>query len=115
MNLQDAAQQALKALLARAERGDGAPETVAALLAALEQPEQEPVGWCDIEEDGTIHGLRYWSEPGSREHALYTHPPRREWQGLTDEEISAALPHEPGDLDFACARAIEAALKEKNK
>jgi hypothetical protein len=45
---------------------------------------------------------------------LYTAPSRREWQGLTEEEIHAALPHEPGDLDFVCARAIEDALKEKN-
>jgi hypothetical protein len=45
---------------------------------------------------------------------LYTHPPRREWRSLSKEEIHAALPHEPGDLDFVCARAIEAALKERN-
>jgi hypothetical protein len=38
--LREAAQQALEALIARAERGDGAPDTVAALRAALEQPEQ---------------------------------------------------------------------------
>jgi hypothetical protein len=41
--LREAAQQALKALIARAERGDGAPDTVAALRAALAQEEQEPV------------------------------------------------------------------------
>jgi hypothetical protein len=77
--------------------------------AALEQPVQ-PVAWCDIEEDGTIHGLRYWSEPGRREHALYTHPPRREWRGLTEEEAAACW--------FVSSvktwKAIEAALKEKN-
>jgi hypothetical protein len=43
------------------------------------EPEQAtPVAWIDIEEDGTCHGLRYWSEPGRREHALYPHPPRRD-------------------------------------
>jgi hypothetical protein len=90
-----------------------------ALKAALEQPEQEPVAWCDIEEDGTIHGLRYWSEPGRREHALYTHPPRREWRGLTEEEISALFPsHLRGDykdlIPYSFARAVEAALRSKN-
>jgi hypothetical protein len=97
--------------------------------AALEQPEQEPVAWCDIEEDGTIHGLRYWSEPGRREHALYTHPPRREWRGLTDQEMHGLYrragleTYYPRDgvvqyeyerrLD-EYARAIEAALRSKN-
>jgi hypothetical protein len=88
------------------------------LEAALEQPEQEPVAWCDIEEDGTIHGLRYWSEPGRREHALYTHPPRREWRGLTEEEIEAEMPYCHNEFDLAefkdFAHAIEAALKERN-
>ena len=93
--------------------------------AALEQPEQpeQPVAWCDIEEDGYIHGLRYWSEPGRREHALYTHPPRREWRGLTDEQLLYVyneLPNWGMDMDSLSpklkqfARAIEAALKERN-
>ena len=66
-------------------------QAITALKAALAQPVQEPVAWCDIEEDGTIHGLRYWSEPGRREHALYTHPPRREWRGLSEEEIQSVI------------------------
>jgi hypothetical protein len=89
------------------------------------EQEQEPVAWCDIEEDGTIHGLRYWSEPGRREHAFYTHPPRREWRGLTEEEIiklargvleKPANDSEPAAWQLAdgIARAIEAALKERN-
>ena len=90
---------------------------ITALRAALEQPEQEPVAWCDIEEDGTIHGLRYWSEPGRREHALYTHPPRRE--PLSDEELDR-LWREPMSADWEhreYARAVEAAhgIKEKLK
>jgi len=40
-------------------------------------------------------------------------PPRREWQGLTDEEIGDAF-NATNDYN-AFARAIEAALKEKNK
>jgi hypothetical protein len=59
--------------------------------AALEQTVQEPVAWCDIEEDGTIHGLRYWSEPGRREHALYTHPPRRETEPAFDALVAISL------------------------
>ena len=66
-------------------------QAITALKAALEQPEQEPVAWCDIEEDGTIHGLRYWSEPGRREHALYTHPPRRETEPAFDALVAISL------------------------
>jgi hypothetical protein len=51
---------------------------------------------------------------------LYTAPPQRKWQGLTDEEMFAALVQAdpltkrlaPGFEYFA--RAIEAKLKEKN-
>lgn len=43
---------------------------------------------------------------------LYTSPQRREWVGLTDEEIWDCAPPFPDDVVFA--RAIEAALKERN-
>jgi hypothetical protein len=118
-DLRTAAQQALEALEARAVNRyfEHLGETIAALKAALEQTVQEPVAWCDIEEDGTIHGLRYWSEPGRREHALYTHPPRRE--PLSDEELDR-LWREPMSADWEhreYARAVEAAhgIKEKLK
>ena len=60
---------------------------------------------------------------------LYTAPPQREWQGLTEEEVKAAwsqLWYDLGNGKFAAsddpsrhttvmfARAIEAKLKEKN-
>ena len=51
--------------------------------------------------------------------ALYTAPPKREWVGLSDDEVSDILDREIGfnscwgpETDFA--RAIEQALKEKN-
>ena len=44
---------------------------------------------------------------------LYTAPPKREWVGLTDEELE--LINDCGDTDsLKFARAIEAKLKEKN-
>ena len=85
------------------------------LRAALEQPEQEPVAWRV--------GKSYWTSydeiparllpPMSNPQPLYTHPPRREWQGLTEEEIRAlwASHDKTGEQ---ITRAIEAALKEKN-
>ena len=49
---------------------------------------------------------------------FYTAPPKREWVGLTDEEIAlicgecAASAHRTDDISYA--RAIEVKLKEKN-
>jgi hypothetical protein len=47
---------------------------------------------------------------------LYTHPPRREWRSLSEEEILplySMLPSSHAEmLEFA--RAVEQALKEKN-
>jgi len=123
--LREAAQQALEALEStqlycahehypRRRVADA----ITSLRAALKQPEQEPVAWCDIEEDGTIHGLRYWSEPGRREHALFTHQPRREWRGLSKDEslkLWGMRSDGPSNLEIiGFARAIEAALKERN-
>jgi hypothetical protein len=39
-------------------------------------PVQEPVAWADVDENGAISSLRYWSEPDNRyEVALYPAPP----------------------------------------
>lgn len=115
-DLREAAQQALEALDAYSwEQVDAAR---VALRAALEQPEQEPValpccGYADASaiKWNPLNGVVQCHNCGQ----TYTHPPRREWQGLTDEEID--------DLYFdqfsmselrGFARAIEAKLKEKN-
>jgi hypothetical protein len=97
----------------------------------LEKVEQEPVAWIVTTEmqDGTRRTYpltgRYkdvrdccdFGEPVP----LYTHPPRREWVGLTDEEMrqaAQAMNAEPlaeGWKELIkFARAIEAKLKEKN-
>ena len=44
---------------------------------------------------------------------LYTTPPKREWVGLTEEQLNK-LWLENSDEDYGYARAIEQALKEKN-
>ena len=88
---------------------------------ALKQPEPEPV------ECHTCKGLgRIYMGCGSWIHCdtcnttgKATTPPKREWQGLTDEEVmqtfEGIVKYAPSEMrlkDFA--RAIEAQLKEKN-
>jgi len=87
----------------------------------LAQPVQDPVAWMNPS----------WIDPDTRGWAsdsfesiqiagwvpLYTAP--RQWQGLTDEEVSKLIDNEIGfnscwGPEEQFARAIEAKLKEKN-
>jgi hypothetical protein len=122
-DLRTAAQQALEAMEYYRSGEDHQPtpasESITALRAALEQPEQEPVAWMVYTQDGksvcvTDHPADFTDE--HRALPLYAHPPRREWRGLTEEDIwtlaANSMDSVLGRLHFA--RAIEAALKEKN-
>ena len=86
--------------------------------------DRELLGWVKIDEvrqhfDTAGCGTIYKHE-GEGRVPLYAAPPQREWVGLTDEEMFAALVQvdpltkrlAPGFEYFA--RAIEAKLKEKN-
>ena len=87
---------------------------------------QEPVAWIsDSPTKGNGKQL-HWTKSeawrwSSNITPLYTAPPRREWVGLTDEEMrecAQAMDAEPlaeGWTELIkFARAIEAKLKEKN-
>jgi hypothetical protein len=87
-------------------------------IAALEQePEQEPVAWIMEDDDGE---RLEWAADVSFLSAtptfpLYTHPPRREWRSLSEEEIQSihdTYHKRMGPQEFA--RAVEVALKERN-
>ncbi len=128
-DLRDAARQALKSLRGyRREISCEQPcDAERALEAALEHPEQEPVAfmYVGIKNDGTTHGPHLVWEPeymdamsaekGVRAVPLFTHPPRRAWQGLTEEEIYPLYSEPSSDAEMVeFARAIEAALRSKN-
>jgi hypothetical protein len=107
--------------------------------AALAQPEQKPVAaqhrfrhpektmpdWSKWQECKVSNRPAWEIDSQGYEveyRNLYTPPleqERREWQGLTNEEISAISKSIPGETDLWAgkrlfARAIEAKLKEKN-
>jgi len=141
--LREVAQQALEALETYERDGkylDVCRPAIRALRAALAQPLPDPV---DEYRKGFIDGqidmrdrpeeqepVAWWipkaeqfciKQPGERPFAkawepLYTHPPRREWRSLSEEEIEdmsvTGTDSELRRQQFA--RAIEAALKEKN-
>lgn len=95
-------------------------EEIEALRARLAQPEPEPVAWLfQNEETGLTEcvdtqqvewGFEKNNPRWQKIAPLYTAPPQREWQGLTDEEIENCFEMSM----FGTCRAIEAKLKEKN-
>lgn len=84
------------------------------LRKALAQPEQEPVAWVY---NGILHEFDPSEFATSEVKPLYTAPPKREWVGLTDEEIeeckiNGGLPHA---INWRLSvKVMEAKLKEKN-
>ncbi len=90
---------------------------------SLAQPEQEPVAWMYEDElpESYPYDLMYpYSKvDGVRLFPVYTAPPKRNWVGLTDEEIQKVV-HDMGTIgdlshdEFDICRAVIAKLKEKN-
>ena len=101
-------------------------------LREMAEPEQEPVAWACIKNGelqtelvGTEADVNFWcasDEPevqGMVKVALYTHPPRREWRGLSEEEINDGLDQLPTEdvCSWSFRKGVEfaeSALKEKN-
>jgi hypothetical protein len=78
-------------------------------LRGDDETEEEPVGqYSDIVSDGGLDPRNQYD----------TAPPKREWVGLTYEEISASVDiceqNVKGEFLVDYARAIEAKLREKN-
>ena len=125
-------QQALEALewcrgedLAWVNEPEFFTEAITALRERLAQPEQELKPWQTEEtydNDGVLIARRMKRGPNCEWEPWLT-PPRREWVGLTDDELEMLeLKHAPpvhpefvkDDDWWEFARAIEAKLKEKN-
>ena len=85
----------------------------AAIREALAQPEQEPVA-C-VGTNGELMWLNKSKVIYSKPIPLYTTPPQRTWEELTQQDIDIAFDdtQEGGGFDDF-ARAIEATLKRKN-
>ena len=113
-DLRKAAEMALEVM--KYNRANGTPNMGAAIEAlrqALAQPEQEPVAWMD-KDSGVVGRLHQWKNAIP----LYTAPPKREWQNLTDDEIKEIV-GPWGDTPIKgytrkLFDQIEAKLKEKN-
>jgi hypothetical protein len=90
-------------------------QAITALRQELET-EQEPVLWLKTWSDGSVGVLKIKSHlfADHELEPLYTTPPKREWVGLTDEEIEEIQKSLGIAIHWSDFRAIEAKLKEKN-
>jgi hypothetical protein len=92
--------------------GHGWSKQIETLRARLAQPEPEPVAWMN--EDASVVYLDSLVSCKHPDHTpLYTAPPQREWQGLTDEEAEILIDAHWEDL-LMLIELIEAKLKQKN-
>jgi hypothetical protein len=121
-DLRSAAKQALEALTeygcAYLRHQHAYDESITALRAALDQPEQAPAAWINPKNlQGLTLGLYGYAEIYADESQgripLYTHPHSRTWRGLTEEELNVIY-SQPQTHKGQYARAIEAALRSKN-
>ena len=119
-------QQALDALVngKRVRFGEGGTKyqpdledaAIEALEAALAQPEQEPVAKhiCNlwINPETSFYEVDRCTHPINEVFPVYTAPPRKEWVGLTDDEIKKIMQQwRNGYIDI---KDVEQLLKEKN-
>jgi hypothetical protein len=92
---------------------------VSLIEAELAKPEQEPVAWMY---KGNFHDFdpSEWASPEFVVTPLFTAPPKREWVGLTDDEIDAHAqqnsftPYKAPEWFVEVSRDIEAKLRERN-
>ena len=89
----------------------------------LLETEQKPVAWMHTTGTGHVYFRKKPQDKVFSPQPVYTVPPKREWVGLTDEEIHDLI-YVSQKIDasnspwFDCLgfyRAIEAKLKEKNQ
>ena len=88
----------------------------------LLETEQKPVAWMHTTGTGHVYFRKKPQDKVFSPQPVYTVPPKREWVGLTDEEIHDLI-YLSQKIDasnspwFDCLgfyRAVEQALKEKN-
>ena len=86
-------------------------------LAAQPQPQDEPVAY--LCENGVGHRYFRWKKPSDiyKPIGLYTAPPQREWQGLTDNDWEQIHDKKDTALDTFQQGAVwaEAQLRGRNK
>ena len=91
------------------------PDARKALRQALAQPEQKPVRWINFNAATGQESIDDYCDSELASIPLYTAPPKREWVGLTDEEVDECYYWKDRLWTTdELVRHVEAKLKEKN-
>ena len=83
----------------------------------LLETEQEPVAWMHTTGTGHVYFRKKPQDKVFSPQPVYTVPPKREWVGLTDDEVNSVRYQRDWTADWTdttFARAIESKLREKN-
>jgi hypothetical protein len=114
--MNEALKLALKALEAAEIDGNCEYGVTEIIREALAQPEQEPVAYCYVQKGTSVDILTFDDAPDDAVDGtifpLYTTPPKREWVGLTENEIEA-IEEKSATKQWAIRMALTA-VKEKN-
>jgi hypothetical protein len=96
--------------------GEYTAEQISDLFWVEPKPEPEPVAWYYAGSDVEYASIALDADLDEKQKAnctpLYTAPPQREWQGLTDDEIKEIL--DCGRPNLVNIKKAEQKLKEKN-
>ena len=107
--------------LAQPEQDNGFDRTGSHMAGKyVDTAQPEPVAWMHVQGYYEEPNLNDLSEDaiarGWEQYPLYTTPPKREWQGLTDDEILSLVAFEPHPSmnRTSIVHAVQAKLREKN-
>ncbi len=111
----EAMKQALEALESVYGKGKKCNAAITILRKTIEQQTADKPKWYHGVDVNGCNRFYHHDEvrPAEFNTPLYIHPLKREWVGLTDEEIKQIAIDTPID-GMRFARALEAKLKEKN-
>lgn len=103
-------------------RHDAVQEMFYSRFHPLDKPKQEPVAWAVLRPDGRVKLLSHQQgvEVDLKWTPLYVAPTKREWVGLTDEDINKSWEWAQKSSPYGVtrietfAKSIETKLKERN-
>jgi hypothetical protein len=112
----EAMKQALEALESVYGKGKKCNAAITILRKTIEQQTADKPKWYHGVDVNGCNRFYHHDEvrPAEFNTPLYTHPPKREWVGLTDDEMLMIYGQQHEGKKYSLGRMVEQALKEKN-
>jgi len=87
--------------------------SILSAIDRLADPNQEPVAWMHISAVGNVYFRKKPQDAVFNPQPLYTAPPKKEWVGMTNDELLDIADMVYAD-DLELLQNIQAKLKERN-